>query len=208
MTNIICFGDSITQAAGVPDAARWPVVLHELLDAWQPGAFAVYSRGVGGNTCAQGFDRLQWDILPLLPGVVLFEFGYNDAHVQDFTLLPRVSLPEFHAKMTEMVRVIAAQGGQSVLIINHAERNVLPQGNGLSYSEAYRPYDAALRELSAKLTVPAIDLPAMMIARYVNLDEFLVADGIHLSAAGNRLYAEMVCDGLKACLPAAVADGA
>jgi lysophospholipase L1-like esterase len=160
---------------------------------------------VGGHTSAQGFDRLQGDVLPLLPGVVLFEFGFNDAFVQEFTVQPRVTLAEFHAKMTEMVRIVAANGGQPVLIINHTEDNQRPQGNGQSYSACYRPYDAALRELSAKLNIPAIDLPAMMLDRRVNLPEFLSADGIHLGITGNRIYAEMVCDGLIACLGATVA---
>ncbi len=204
MTNIICFGDSITQASGVPDAARWPVVLQNLLDNWRPGEFAVYSRGVGGHTCVQGFDRMHGDILPLLPGIVLLEFGYNDAVIYEFTREPRVSLAEFHGKMTEIMRVIATRGGQSVLIVNHTERSVLQQGDGRSYSEGYAPYDAAIRELSAKLNVPAIDLPAMMRDRGVNLDDFVTPDGIHLSVAGNRTYAEMVFDGLQVCLQAHV----
>ncbi|HOS44264.1 MAG TPA: SGNH/GDSL hydrolase family protein [Armatimonadota bacterium] len=208
MTNIICFGDSITQAAGVPDAARWPVVLQALLDDWRPGAFAVYSRGAGGHTCVQGFDRLQGDVLPLLPGVVLLEFGYNDAVIYEFTREPRVGLAEFRAKMTEIMRVIAARGGQPVLIINHTERSVLKQGDGRSYADGYAPYEAAIRALSAGLNVPAIDLPAMMRDRGVNLDDFVTADGIHLSLAGNRTYAAMVCDGLRACLlPADHGDG-
>ncbi|MGH8582530.1 MAG: hypothetical protein ACREWG_06995 [Gammaproteobacteria bacterium] len=45
----------------------------------------------------------------------------------------------------------------------------------------------------------------MMQARGVAADEFVSDDGVHLSVAGNRWYAEMVFDGL---LQAGVSDSA
>jgi lysophospholipase L1-like esterase len=50
--------------------------------------------------------------------------------------------------------------------------------------------------VAAELNAPAIDLPAMIESRKISLPEFLVPDGVHLSTAGNKAYAEMVLDGL------------
>ena len=81
--NIICFGDSITEAAEVAPTARWPTVLQSKLDEWKPGRFKVHNLGIGGHTSAQGFDRLDEDLLPVLPGLVVVQFGFNDANVRD-----------------------------------------------------------------------------------------------------------------------------
>ena len=88
--NIICFGDSITEAAEVAPTDRWPTVLQSQLDEWKPDRFKVHNLGMGGHTSAQGFDRLDEDLLPVLPGLVLIQFGFNDANVRDWAVVPRV----------------------------------------------------------------------------------------------------------------------
>jgi lysophospholipase L1-like esterase len=198
--NLICFGDSITQASGVADCERWTAVLQHLLEAWRPGTFRLFNRGIGGHTAVQGFDRLGNDVLPLLPGLVLMEFGFNDAHILPHARIPRVSLDEFSAKMREMHRIIEERGGRVVLIINHTQDSTLVQGDGRSYTEGYLPYDTAIRALAVELNVPAIDLPTMMAERDVDLGAFLTEDGIHLTAAGNAEYADMVYTALRPVL--------
>lgn len=200
MTNLICFGDSITAGANVPDGFRWPVILQGLLEAWRPGEFRVYNRGVGSNTALQGFDRLATDVLPMLPGLVLIQFGYNDATVYPHAQVPRVGREEFMAKLREMHRITCAQGGQAAFIINHPERSPSPQGNGRTYQENYRPYEEAIRQVAQELGAPAIDLPRMMQERGTDLEAFLAEDGIHLTEAGNREYAEMVLTALARML--------
>lgn len=66
------------------------------------------------------------------------------------------------------------------------------QGNGRSYVENHAPYERALRALADELAAALIDLPRMMASRGVVLADFVAADGIHLSARGNALYADMV----------------
>ena len=87
---IICFGDSITQCQGFAEADRWTARLAFLLEKKLPGQWEVYNRGVGGNTTAMALDRFQTDVLPLLPGFVIIEFGINDAYVLPWCRTPRV----------------------------------------------------------------------------------------------------------------------
>lgn len=197
-TNIIAFGDSITQAADQPDGDKWTGVLQRLLDERAPGAYKVFNCGVGGETSAQGLDRIFAQVTPRLPGVVLVEFGFNDAVIPAGMLIPKLTVDEFTVKMREIVRIVAAHGGRAVLVINHTQHDVLQQGNGERYEDTYARYEAAIRALIVELGVPGIDLPRLMADRGVDLSTFLTADGIHLTAEGNRIYAEMILDGLAA----------
>jgi len=197
---IICFGDSITQAYGPPERDRWPMALQQRLDDWQPGRFKVFNRGIGGQTSSQGLDRIGCDVAPLLPGIVLIQFGFNDAVIMPGLKAPRVGVDGFQAKLREIHRVVRAGRGRPVFIINHTERSPDRQENGRTYQENYKPYDKALRQVAKSLRAAAIDLPLMMKERAVNLDAFLAADGIHLTPDGNHLYADMVFEGLRSCV--------
>jgi acyl-CoA thioesterase-1 len=199
--NIICFGDSITEAAGVAPTDKWPTVLQSRLDEWKPGRFEVHNLGMGGHTSAQGFDRLDEDVLPVLPGLVLIQFGFNDANVRDWAVVPRVGLDEFKKNLREFHRIITVRQGQSVFIINHTI-GVLAgeQGNGQGYKDNAEAYNIAIGQIAEESQTSCIDLPSMMTQRQVDLGTFLAEDQVHLSAGGNRIYADMVFDGLVATL--------
>jgi lysophospholipase L1-like esterase len=199
--NIICFGDSITEAAEVAPTDRWPTMLQSRLDEWEPGGFKVHNLGMGGHTSAQGFDRLDEDLLPVLPGLVLVQFGFNDANVRDWAVVPRVGLEEFKKNLREFHRIITAYQGRSVFIINHTIGVILgEQGNGQSYKDNVQPYNMVIGQIAEELETSCIDLPSMMTQRQVDLGTFLAEDQIHLSADGNRIYAGMVFDGLVIAL--------
>jgi lysophospholipase L1-like esterase len=200
-TNIICFGDSITEVAEFPANERWPTLLQARLDAWRQGEFKIHNRGIGGDTTARAFDRIESDVLPLLPGVLLVQFGFNDANVRDWAVVPRVGLDEFRKNMHEFHRVAHTHGGRCVFIINHTIAAVAgKQGNGVRYKNNMEPYNSAISEVAEMCNAAAIDLPALMAQRQVGLDLFVVDDGLHLSALGNQLYAEMVLEALKEIL--------
>lgn len=199
--NIICFGDSVTEAAEVAPTDRWPTVLQSQLDEWKPDRFKVHNLGIGGHTSAQGFDRLDEDLLPVLPGLVLIQFGFNDANVRDWAVVPRVGIDEFKKNLCEFHRIITARQGQSVFIINHTIGAVPgEQGNGQSYKDNVEPYSIAIGQIAEELQTSCIDLPSMMTQRQVDLGTFLTEDQIHLSADGNRVYADMVFGDLVTAL--------
>lgn len=199
--NIICFGDSITEGAEFGASERWPARLQRALERSRAGEWRVHNRGVGGDTTARAFDRFDSDVLPLLPGWLLLQFGFNDANVRDWTRVPRVGVAEFEKNLREFHRLAGAQGGHCVFIVNHTVAAVAGrQGNGCSYVENHAPYERALRALAEELTAPLIDLPRMMRSRDVVLADFVTADGIHLSMPGNALYADMVSEALMGLL--------
>lgn len=176
-------------------------MLQTRLDAWQPGGFKVHNRGVGGDTTARAFDRLEDDVLPLLPGVLLVQFGFNDANVRDWARVPRVSLPEFEKNLREFYRIAAARGARCVFIVNHTIGAADgKQGNALSYKDNMEPYNIAIGEVAKSCNAEVIDLPALMRQRQIALELFVVDDGLHLSALGNQLYAELLFGALREML--------
>lgn len=195
---LVCFGDSITEGAEFEPAQRWTTLLQQRLDAWQPQSWQVHSRGIGGNTSAQGLARFATDVAPLLPAVVLVQFGFNDANVYDWTDEPRVALADYVDNLRRIYREIVGRGGECIFIINHAIGAIDGrQGNGQSYNANFAPYETALRELVSQLGAQAVDLPARMRDAGADLDAFLAADRLHLSPGGNRVYADMVFAALK-----------
>ena len=190
---IVCFGDSIT--AGSSESERWTTLLQARLDNTKPGWCQVVNRGIGGHTSAQGLDRIEKDVLELLPAVVLIEFGFNDCNTRPPFIVPRVGVEEYKKNLLEVHRLVA-KNGTPVFIINHPATREDMQGNGKSYRENMIPYDRALRSVVAELNAASIDLPEMIASRKISLSEFLLPDGVHLSTAGNKAYAEMVFDGL------------
>ena len=195
MLNIICFGDSISEGGDFDKPQRWTSILQSKLDENFSGAYRVINKGIDGNTTAQGFDRFCDDVLPYLPGLLLVEFGFNDANVKDWSIEPRVSLGEFVRNLREFHRIATAHNSSCVFILNHTIAEVDGrQGNGMTYNENLWPYNQAVTELVEELKAEVIDLPGMMAANSVPLQEYLSDDNLHLSTAGNKHYAQMVFD--------------
>jgi lysophospholipase L1-like esterase len=199
--NIVCFGDSITQAVNFAEGDRWPTILQCKLDEWKPGIFHVYNRGVGGHTSSEGLDRFEQDVLPLLPAVVLVQFGFNDAYVPEWSRKPRVSLDEFKANLGEIHRAVQAHKGRCVSIVNHTIGRLTGMGgNARSHAENIAPYEAAVRDVARSLKATMIDLPAIMKRRRIGAERIVCDDNLHLSAEGNHLYADFVFESLTPIL--------
>ncbi len=197
MKNIICFGDSITHGEEFTAEQRWISLLQNELDALSAATYKVYNRGIGGNTSAQGMDRFASDVLPLLPGVLLIQFGFNDANVKDWSSIPRVSINEFARNLREFYAIARRHQSQAVFVVNHLIAEVDGnQGNGMSYGQNFAAYNACIKSIANELHAPLIDLPEQMKLRQLKISEFVSADGIHLSVAANKHYAEMIYAGL------------
>jgi lysophospholipase L1-like esterase len=201
--NIVCFGDSITHARAFAEGDRWPTVLQFKLNGWQPEEYKVYNRGIGGNTTAQGLERMNEDVLPYLPGVLLVQFGFNDSNIRPWSQVSRVGLEDYRQNLREFQRIAAVHQSQCIFIVNHspardADEHRAP--NGKTYSANFAPYNEAVRQVAQELGAPTIDLPRIMQEREIDIHALVSEDGAHLSVEGNHLYADMVFARLKQIL--------
>ncbi len=201
-TSIVCFGDSITSAFGFPELVRWPNQLQALLHDAFPNEYEVYNRGVGGNTAQEGIARFEGQVAPHLPGIVLIEFGFNDASVAEPLLIARNIPAAFEAHLKEIIRLVREKKGQPILIVNHPilKNGDVVQFNGKPYIENYAGYTDIVRHVAQETNTPSIDLESTILAANISLDDMLSEDKLHLTRAGNAIYAEHVFRGLKPIL--------
>lgn len=197
--NIICLGDSITAANGNAEKDRWPSALQFMLEGWRPGAYAVYNRGEGGDTTAGGLERMK-GFMDLFPALLIVEFGFNDANCREYQTKPRVSPKEFEANLESMGRIARARKGKVLYIVSHLPVGKFTgQGDGKSYSRRMIEYNCIVRRVARRLGAPRVDLPAILKARRIPMKDFL-KDGVHVSAAGNRIYAGIVMEAVRRIL--------
>jgi lysophospholipase L1-like esterase len=193
IVKIICFGDSITNGG-------WPGVLQSKLSSWGKYRCGVINKGVNGNTTANAFDRLESDVIPNLPGILMVEFGVNDSNYRHWAKVPRVSVTEYEKNLREFHRIAMQHKSCCIFIVNHLllpfEGKFFHQGNGKSYQENIEPYNDKVRKVASELNVPTIDLPELLRVKNIDLEKFLDIDGVHLTVFGNQIYAEIVFEEL------------
>lgn len=194
--NIICFGSSITEAAGFAEEDRWTTRLQRGLDDWRPDTYTVHNRGVGGHTTVNLLDRFENDVRPLLPGVVVLQVGGNDSVVRPWAGAPRVSPDEFRRNLGILHRATTATGGTLVFTTYHRFAQHLID------TYQYRDYARATRAVAEATEAPLIDLYRMMDERGIDPAPMLAPDGIHLTVRGNAEYAKLVLAGLRPILAA------
>lgn len=198
---IIAFGDSITQGnLGV--TGEWPQELQEKLDNWKKGKYKVINKGKNGNTTSNAFDRIESDILPNLPGILIVAFGINDCNHRAWAKVPRVSVDEYEKNIREFHRIATSKGSFCIFVVNHILEPLegsrfLKQGNGKTYQENLEAYNSTIHNLSQELNVPIIDFPKHIIENAIDIQSLLIEDGVHLSRAGYDVYSEYIFQRLK-----------
>ncbi len=192
LAKIICFGDSITESGG--GDGGWITLLGETLNADPERSCEMINCGFSGRTSGEGLDRLGEFVLPHLPGVLLIQFGINDAYVHLWQRISRVSVNEYARHLGEIVRIARERHSQPVIVVAHplGSRNPGNQGNRLSQAQNVEPYQAIARRVAAEESVPCIDLPALARDRGLSAAEITGGDGVHLAPAGHTFLADAI----------------
>ena len=198
---IVCLGDSITESKSVSVLDGWPVRLQ--LHLTSCGPWHIYNRGISGQTTRDALERLEKDVLSLLPGWVLIEFGINDSSFRPSQKIPRVSREDFALCLNEIVRQIQEARGKPILMINHPLGTPDPrQPNGKSREANLRTYHEMTRRIATKRECPLVDLHRRLTRHGLSVwrSRGLRKDGIHLTASGHRMYAQAVIEELTPLL--------
>jgi len=194
---VVAFGDSITATGSgeVRPDRHWPRVV-----AGRTG-LEVVNAGVGGNTTTLGLDRIDRDVVAKKPGLVLVEFGFNDCHYPPGERAPRTSLELFERNLDCIVEHVTERtDARAALVVNHPttrEGEAHRAPNGRSYEENKRTYDEAARRVAGRTGSLLLDMEAAFRAAEGPLASLLISDGLHLSEAGDAVYARAVEDFLR-----------
>lgn len=173
---IVAFGDSLTAGHGAPAGESYPDDLGRMM-ARSGYHYAVVNAGVSGDTSTDGLARLP-PVLQRHPRWVILEFGGNDG-------LRGLPVATTRANLQAMiVRLRAAHIG--VLLVGMS----LPPNYGADYIASFQ---RVYRQLARQDHVPLLPfLYQDLVPRLRRDPGLLQPDGIHATAAGNRLVAATV----------------
>jgi acyl-CoA thioesterase-1 len=165
-TNVIAFGDSLTQGYRLDPGQGWPQQLSAIVGR------PILNRGVSGDTTADGLARLEHDVLAEDPRVVLVCLGGND-------MLRQLPADQQFANLRTIVRRIQEKGALVILIGTEGYRIL----SRVDYGERY---EALARETGA------VYVPDLM--KGVLGDRALMLDEIHPNAKGYAKIARRIAD--------------
>ncbi|MFA5859653.1 MAG: GDSL-type esterase/lipase family protein [Elusimicrobiota bacterium] len=191
MKSLFLFGDSITSRGNRTEG--WGGIIdRKIRDAgldWQ-----VFNVGIGGNTTTMGLARIESSVLSCKPDIVIIEFGFNDcAHLAADNTKVRVDPVLYETNMNLICEKISAVKGLPFLIINHAaERDWIIMPNGKPYRESVKDYNRIVRKIAKERNLPSCDMEKYFLESGQSLAVLNnpKPDGLHLSLAGEKLYAE------------------
>ena len=212
------FGDSTCVGQGVSINQGWVTKIAKHLDDYGQRIqreILVSNSSINGRTTRQALEDMPYHVQSQGAEVLVVQFGLNDCnHWVTDRGLPRVSLPAFVANLREIISRGQRFGARRTLLNNNhptsRDKTIMP-GAAITYEASNRSYNAAIRDFAATLPlhVQFQDIEAYFQA---NLDEqqpienFLLSDGLHLSAAGHERYFRLMCPIIQHAVDAVIAE--
>ncbi len=166
-SNIICFGNSITEGVGATANTSYPAYLSRIVDA------PIINAGHAGDTTADGLRRIERDVLSRNPYLVIVEFGAND-------FLRHIPKEKTFQNLKEIISCIQDKGAMVVL---------LGIRMGLMGDEYESSYKKLARETDS-LFIPHI-------LRGIISNPQLKSDGLHPNALGYELIAQRIAQSVR-----------
>ncbi|MBQ9414028.1 MAG: hypothetical protein IJU16_02755 [Clostridia bacterium] len=174
---LVTLGDSIT-AMGV-----WPEAVATDLN------MVLVNSGIGGDTTEDARNRFDRDVRAKDPDFVTIGLGTNDFVRPSSS--PQVSLARYRENLEYFVDEIRGMDAVPLFITPPYVREGAYGGNypdGLN--AALDEYVAVMRAIAEEKNVLLVDIHSACDAYAVS--DFLVSDGVHLSALGKQVYAEEI----------------
>lgn len=189
---IVALGSSTTAGSGASNYnASYPAVLEELLEAAIPQARPrVINQGIGGQRAKDMLMRLDADVLPHKPALVIWQTGVNDA-IHDIGV---DALRKHLRKGISRVR----DAGSDIMMIG---AQWLPRPERFPHYDLYRQ---AMSEVAAETQVPLFRRYDTMVAwsraGKLSQSDILGMDGLHMVDASYRCLAVLIADGIVKAL--------
>jgi len=213
----VAFGDSITwDTSHTPEEGSWLDMV-----AAATGN-KVINAGYPGNSTEQALYRVEQDVLPLKPDLVLVMFGINDQMIPQGSspMAFRVPPRQYAFNLEQIVAKLLKSGAQVVLMTNrplvegptkggrlflnrHGNGGALYTLPGKTKASIHY-YNDIVRKIASLQKIPLVDIWAKVVEQGGGNDSdqsVLKAgidrsgadlDGVHLGPGGHRLIAEAI----------------
>lgn len=179
---ILFYGDSITAGLGVDKSQAFPALIQQKIDSAGLNYEAV-NAGLSGETSAGGLRRIDW-VMQREIDIMVLELGGNDA-------LRGIDLTDTKNNLQKIIDKVVAKYPEAQIILAGMQ---VPPNLGQEYTQQFIRMYPQLAEEN--------DLPLIpMIMDKVGGDEQLMqADGIHPTAEGHRIIADLIWQKLQPML--------
>ena len=187
---LVALGDSLTAMGS------WSQTVAEELN------MVLVNSGVGGDTSADALARFRRDVVDKDPDFVLIGLGTNDfIREGQGNTAPRVSTEQFRQNLQTMIDGVKALDAVPILITApYVRDDAYPPVSNYEDMGGLNPaldvYIEVVRQLAKDNNIGLIDIHK--ICDDYPLTEFLISDGVHLAATGNRVYADAIEEYLTA----------
>ena len=173
----------------------------------------VVNAGVGDTTTRDARERLDRDVRAFSPDLMVVQFGINDSWIDagEGRREPRLARAEYRDNLVFIVRTLKADGSRIVLLTPNPVRwdrpeeiavfgthpGLLDTADERGLNGLLDLYAETVREVAREEHVPLVDVhrafEAYGDAPDQSIRELLIAgDGIHPSAAGQRLVCRLL----------------
>ena len=174
---IIILGDSLTAGLGLDVNLAYPaLVANQLGELGYPTD--IINAGQSGDTTAGGLRRVDW-LLKQNPDLLIVELGANDG-------MRGIPLPEIEKNLNGIIDKAQANGTPVFLMDMH-----IPSNFGQEYTDGFHEI---FEHTAAAQDIPLIPFLLQDVAGKPELNQ---ADGIHPTAQGHALMADVVREGIK-----------
>jgi len=179
---VVFVGTSLTAGLGLDPAQAYPALLQAKIDSTGL-RYRVVNAGVSGETSAGALRRIDW-VLRDHPAVLVIETGANDG-------LRALSPDSLEANLQAMIdRAKRSTPSPTILLIG---MEALP-----NFGPAYgRQFRRIYPDIARKNDLPLVPF---LLAGVAGVDSLNQADGMHPTAAGQRIVAGTVWKTLKPIL--------
>lgn len=198
---IVALGDSITKGfrPGVHDEETFASRTEAQLR--RTGlAVEIINVGIGGENTAQAKARLKAAVLDQRPDHVLIMYGANDSYIDKGKTEPRISVKDYKANLTSMVRDLHAAKIRPILMTtNRYSAGHAPDGSGQHPNRMMDAYMQACREVATELNVLLIDHQQRWIDKEKQGTDLAkwMTDHVHPNATGHAELADALAPVLR-----------
>ena len=183
LKNIVFFGNSLTAGYGLDLSEAYPALIQAKIDSLQL-PYKVVNAGLSGETTAGGNSRINW-ILKQPVHVFVLELGGNDG-------LRGIPLDETEKNLQKIINKVKEKYPDAKLMLTGMR---VPPNMGKQYSENFHKIFEKLAGSNKISFLP------FLLEGVGGEPELNQADGIHPTAAGQKIVAKNVWHVLRDLLP-------